>query len=762
MKHYFTAFKGVPLPKPDSTPTAPKVRPIAIGSIFANLAGKLLMRHPTVKQKLRDQLGAREFAGMSAGPETFVHSVVLARLADPSLATLSIDFHNAFGTIPVQEALEVLERMMPELVPMAQFLMSDKRELVFSDILGTELRVHAEEGVLQGNPLSGAIFSLFLHDLLSPLTAEFPDVWHPGYYDDRVALASPERLVAWFKRLNELLPSLMKVQKRKTKMLLGTQGDLASGKQAADEMGVEFVTDGIVICGAPVGTDAFRYRHLDGLEGQCRTSCNRLELATLQGNNTLQMGANVIKRCIPTQLTHIYRSLPPYLTSAIASRTDELIYNSFCRLFELATPDREGPLGEARKALCFQPIQEGGFGFMHSTVVSVTGFIGSLGLAGANVHAAFPPQLKSKLPEALQAYVGDSLQRLQQLVPVDANGKHIVPLPTLADVMPLVAVPKLQASLTVAVLKGKRDAVLRSVKSLAEGGSRNACELLVALTSTTEDQIAGAWLTALPTQHTKLTNKEFSLAGLLRLGAVITTAPMTPNGTCLRCKQPVLSLTADHALRCRNHGFAHRHCLVGHYLQAWFTKYRDPARPDLYLRREAHMDSVAAIHPLIVPPEQAPTSMRKGKKVPKRMDFALHNGGQVFVLDHTIRHPKAEEVLTDIYGKRSGATAGHDEKVAFYSNYYDFAGNKKQSLWAIGMDSYGHIDSRSKQNLKALVKMLAADDHHKYSSSIRLLYSLLSVAICKGNFAMIHSYLLRGFPAQIEPAGADLYAVDDF
>ncbi len=758
MRPFFTEFRGIALPKPGSTPEQPQVRPIAIGCTFTTLASKLRMRQPTIKKKLVEILGPLEFGvGMKGGAETFVHTANLLREADGTLAFVSVDYSNAFGTVPVQDVLDVLTLVFPELAPLGHLLMSGKRELVFSDLLGGELRVQASEGVLQGNPLSGAIFSLYLHHVLSPLALEFPDVWHGGFYDDRLVAGTPERVSQWFSRMLELLPDLMTVQKRKTMLLAGPQCDLVAAKKAADDMGVQFVTDGIKLCGGFLGSDLYVTQQVDAKLVQVRTSLNRLELAALNGDNTIQSGMRVVRQCIPPQLTHMFRCTHPRLTSIYAAMLDQMLASTVLRLCRLAPADLLGPLGELRRDLVFLPVNDGGFGFAQSQVVATTGFIGSLALVGDNVHAAFPQPMLDALPGAIKRFIGDAPARLEQLVPVNADGKPTIELPTADTILTNASSPKLQSSLTKAVLKGRLASVLQRTKSLAETGDPAATELHMALRSTVGNSVAGAWLLAKPNGMTKLSNTQFSTACQIRVAGAVTLTPMEPNACCTLCNQPAGLPTANHALRCRRMGKGTRHSFITGACMGAISQCKDAKRRDIIAVSEPHMNNL----PYPCKKQEQPTSWRKGERVPKRADIALHCNGSVYVLDVTCGHPKLEEAVTDPLCKGSGATAGYEQKVTFYSEHYDFDGNNKRFLWPIALDSYGHVEKRSMQHLKDMVKMMATSAPIQYSHKIRLLYSILSTAVCKGNQYMVSRYLQQGFPVkQLAPNGAYLPEVE--
>ena len=189
----------IPLRKPDDG-----VRPIAVGEVWRRWAAKCAMS--SVSQKMANyfcpiQMGV----GIRDGAVATVHaaqSLIREYQSDRSLVLLKIDFANAFNTISRNYMLQAVRQHCPEIYTWVQFCYSDHSQLYVD---GYDI-ITSASGVQQGDPLGPLLFALTLHEIVFPLSRDFPELkLFSWYLDDGVIIGE----IAMVQRvLAELCPWL--------------------------------------------------------------------------------------------------------------------------------------------------------------------------------------------------------------------------------------------------------------------------------------------------------------------------------------------------------------------------------------------------------------------------------------------------------------------------------------------------------------------------------------------------------------------------
>jgi hypothetical protein len=176
----------------------------------------------------------------------------------------------------------------------------------------------------------------------------------------------------------------------------------ANATPVAEAQGFRCVNDGIVVCGAPVGSVDFETTHVNKVVDTVLASLDPLMQAVCLPDSTtrLQMAMRVCRLCYGSQLNHLLRAVPPRSTIDAAKRFDDAIFSTIMRLLaaDTAPPGVTSPYWEAMRERALLPVSEGGFGLQKLEATAQSAFIGSLALVSNTVthllnlpHAEFAP-----------------------------------------------------------------------------------------------------------------------------------------------------------------------------------------------------------------------------------------------------------------------------------------------------------------------------------------------------------------------------------
>ena len=166
------------------------IRPIASGSVFRRLAGKIVSNRIQAQlgEVLRPvQLGYRT----KGGCEIAVHATraFLETATNETRCLLKLDFKDAFNTIRRDTMLEKVKEIIPDYLPYVSSTYHDPTTLFCGDEI-----IPSNHGVQQGDPLGPMLFCLVVDQLAKSLESPL-NLW---YLDDATLGGSPESVLEDF------------------------------------------------------------------------------------------------------------------------------------------------------------------------------------------------------------------------------------------------------------------------------------------------------------------------------------------------------------------------------------------------------------------------------------------------------------------------------------------------------------------------------------------------------------------------------------
>jgi len=159
-------------------------------------------------------------------------------------------------------------------------------------------------------------------------------------------------------------------------------------EQCAD-FGCEYVPseEGIIVCGAPVGSLRFQREYIKAkVENGIKSQLDQLKQVFLTPNGELkkenQTIYQIVRMCVPSQLTFLFRTCTPDVTSEAARSLDSMITDFLILLFNARPFVQDMNRDEQRifvKRLQLQ-FSKGGLGITPSEAIVGAAFVGSITL----------------------------------------------------------------------------------------------------------------------------------------------------------------------------------------------------------------------------------------------------------------------------------------------------------------------------------------------------------------------------------------------
>ena len=442
------------------------------------------------------------------------------------------------------------------------------------------------------------LFALALQPILENGYSTNTSVLTPSYLDDAVVLGPKDNAVECYNLLKSRMFDIgleLREEKCEAYSPLGiSHWDLP----------VPVKSDGVIILGTPIGHPSF-------IESCCKDQVNRakLFLSQLPKLNDSQSASLLLRYCGVPKISHLLRSVPPIVIDEAAKEFDCALLDTFEGIIscKLSVQERsQFTLG----------IGQGGFGLTQSSDIASCAFLG----AWAHTLHHLPPR-EAKLVTPSDSFLDITDVHLTPTIPsitghlqssLQTVNKLCVPsqilIPSLKD-LPKHPV-KLQSKLN-SHLKDKRfQKFLQDCPSEHEKSRVFSCG----------GSTAGCWLDAIPsTQALTMSNTEFRVASLLRLGAHLP-ALRSLDRCNPQCKQP-LDNTGYHLLTCKwGGGIIRRHDRIVDCLFQMVTSVGLRCRKEL-------------------------TNQFAGKERP---DVAIYDyqDGKKLLLDVTVAHPQAKKYMS--------------------------------------------------------------------------------------------------------------------
>ena len=253
------------------------IRPIAIGDVFRRLVSKLLAGRciPLIKPYLLpSQLGV----GFSGACETITHSIRHLLSAKPDLYLLQIDYTNAFNSISRKAILTSIRKLCPTLLPWFWATYGIPSTLLCQHGRNDEkFEILSRVGVQQGDPLGPLLFCLGIQPLIEEISTKFPSLSQFWFMDDG-------SLVGTEPDLGGVIPM---IQSRSAEIGLSLNYSKctlwSSSSRPITHPNLRAIptvpsTEGVVLLGCPIGSDAFILRKCTETAIKFGVVCSKLHL----------------------------------------------------------------------------------------------------------------------------------------------------------------------------------------------------------------------------------------------------------------------------------------------------------------------------------------------------------------------------------------------------------------------------------------------------------------------------------------------------
>eukprot|EP00892_Ulva_mutabilis_P011450 jgi/Ulvmu1/8678/UM047_0016.1 len=373
---------------------------------------------------------------------------------------------------------------------------------------GSNAVLWSASGVEQGDPIGPLYFAIAFRPTLLAAQEAAPDTLAIACHDDLTVQGTVEQVVA----MGRVVQSRHQCNKQKT---LVHCTDPAKASHAAACLGATVATDGMVACGAPLGTPAY-------VEAYVRRRCKRT-VELMQKLAGLPLAAQtrwaVLFQCLQHREAHLLRTTDWAHLEQPLMGVENASIHAMCRIIETQQ------LTDIQREQALIPHRHGGMGLRHYTAdVADAARLASAAVA----HAVLADGIDGGKPFRGDAAIQHQA-RLARLRKAWLAVQGISDSPTPADAWASDAGSKLrmtqlQSALSRAEADARWTATHDYLETLKHGpnpqSAETACADLARLLSCS-GSLASAFLTACPGPVTGLTDHEFQVAVLLRLGEAL-------------------------------------------------------------------------------------------------------------------------------------------------------------------------------------------------------------------------------------------------
>lgn len=378
-----------------------KLRPINNGCLILKTALRVASATSSAQkaiQKLRPiQLGL----GAPAGPETLAHT---ARAAYNARALIGInDAANAFNAIKRQSILDGIHRMWPEGTDLINtyygstspcfYKWQDEQEAHILSI------IPSKEGARMGCVLGSLAYDCAVHPVYSELATKFPRAILRALTDDLTNITPVFKnddgsedwpaTYTYYASYRQKLKALYKplgISLNDDKSAILVPAD-APDPDPALEISHLVTRDGIVLAGAPIGTDDFVKQHVNSkikeILGPVR---DRLGLLA---DEQPQIALRILSQSVHQRLSYLFRVCPPTLISEQIKELDKGIWLILRRVlyYKDVVPDTTKQRRRRAQYLASLPTKVGGLGLTLSKHSAPVAYLASLAASADSLHA---------------------------------------------------------------------------------------------------------------------------------------------------------------------------------------------------------------------------------------------------------------------------------------------------------------------------------------------------------------------------------------
>ena len=497
---------------------------------------------------------------------------------------------------------------------------------------------------------------------------------------------------------------------RPSKMALTGGPDADSAAELAMELGVQHRPDGVLLCGTPVGTDAFVEATVSERADAVIEQINKLMRLPLRA----QTRCTLLRASLALRLAHYMRTLPWDRVSAATSRVEAAIITALATIFRMS----RGPEATEEEQLACQqmglPLRHGGLGLRHVTALQAdAALVASAAMAHATLAGGgaacdpFAGPTRAPLEELWQS-VFDRMAGKCDWGP----GDRAVTDHSLREVLPFV-----QRTVSRAEDDRKAADFLASFDAKTEWGMGNVARMHSVATGPST-----AWLTALqgaPT--TRLSDEAVVSGGRLQMGLGV---PMQVVGRLCSCGASGPARW-DHPMVCR-HTAGMRTIRHDIKVQTWCH----------LIHKAGSATSVEPTYSHLLSGEQR---ARAGEC---RGDILAVLPSGLTVLDCVVKHPTAASYVSAA-SKTPGATAAlaEQQKRTDFEKFGDGAGF---AFVPLASESYGRLGLEASRFLSALGDIAEGRAFGVTKARfVRHARQELGCALVRGNALVYRRFMMR-------------------
>jgi hypothetical protein len=397
--------RGVPILGEDNI----KIRPINIDCPFHKIASHLLSFK--CKEKAVEICGDFQLGNaIKGGTEVAVHTIRILLELNPSWVIIKTDMKNAFNSIPHNVVMRAVAEKLPEASTYTAFIFQEPVSVIYRDNKKKlSMEVVMERGVCQGNPMSTINFNISQTDALQRVRHGNPHVVIISVHDDHYILGEVEHVFPALQSFDVELNGIG-LYRNIGKSALYKQESLELEEDAEEEVrrkceeySCGFVEggEGIIVVGSPVGSKRFMSNFvMKVVEDKIQGELDKLDrvLRTPDGTvkKDLQTIYQIVRLCIPAQLTYLLRTCNPRDTEGAALLLDEKLEKYILKIFnseKYSNGMENGLLGDLYNRIHLK-ISKGGLGITPSAAISGGAYLGSMALSLGWIKKLIPNLLE--------------------------------------------------------------------------------------------------------------------------------------------------------------------------------------------------------------------------------------------------------------------------------------------------------------------------------------------------------------------------------
>ena len=287
--------------------------------------------------------------GVKRGTEKMVHTCRAA--FESGWIVARNDFTNGFNSLSRQAMLNAHSSFFPESTALFNFFYSIDAPFYFFDIDANLISLQSKQGPRQGCAAGTEALCLTIHPLVTALKARYPLFEFRVLTNDIIPLCPPPanptpaawqsllKLYAAFLRdLEQLSATLgLCLNPGKCALLLPPNAPLPDNDTlSAFPPSFTFTQEGLVIAGAPVGTDPFVSETVKAKFLEAKAKLPAIEL---MGRKSPRAAHRLLTSCATKLLSYTATTVPPQFTLPFLQAFDTEICASFLRIIDPDCPN---------------------------------------------------------------------------------------------------------------------------------------------------------------------------------------------------------------------------------------------------------------------------------------------------------------------------------------------------------------------------------------------------------------------------------------